>query len=174
MTPEQLRLVQRSFAAIEPFADRIGTSFYARLFEMTPQIRPHSDLQPLQRALMSFLGQFATRQLRSLLTLPVTAGPNPEVSIPGIAALAQQHAQYGIGPEHFAAAPAALFWSFEQHTGQQLDHETADAWSAAFDVIATSMARVMRSDAKAPSLPRARGRSVEDARPVSFEALFRQ
>jgi hemoglobin-like flavoprotein len=83
----------------------------------------------------------------------VTAASNPEVSIPGIAALAERHVGYGVVPDHFVAAKEALFWSFRQHLQDELDGETMRAWSAAFDMIAESMIRVMVNTAGAPALP---------------------
>jgi nitric oxide dioxygenase len=155
MTPRQIRLLQRSFALIQPIADRIGLTFYDRLFERAPAVRAmfRNDIELQQRKLMNFFGEFVKLQLRSLLTLPVTAASNPEVSIPGIAALAERHVGYGVVPDHFVAAKEALFWSFRQHLQDELDGETMRAWSAAFDMIAESMIRVMVNTAGAPALP---------------------
>jgi nitric oxide dioxygenase len=155
MTPRQIRLLQRSFARIQPIADRIGLTFYGRLFERAPEVRTmfKNDIKLQQRKLMNFFGEFVKLHLRSLLTLPVTAASNPEVSIPGIAALAHRHVEYGVMPDHFVAAKEALFWSFSQHLQDEFDAETMRAWSAAFDMIAESMIRVMVNKATAPKLP---------------------
>jgi len=158
MTPRQIRLVQRSFALIEPRADKIGISFYEKLFELAPEVRPlfKNDIDLQQRKLMNFFAEYVKLQLRSLLTLPITAASDPEVSIPGVVGLAKRHVSYGARPEHFVATKQALFWSFEQNLGDHLDEETRMAWSAAFDMIAASMIRVMRAEAKEPVLPEAR------------------
>jgi nitric oxide dioxygenase len=173
MTPRQIRLLQRSFALIQPIADRIGLTFYDRLFERAPEVRAmfKNDIVLQQRKLMNFFGEFVKLHLRSLLTLPVRAASNPEVSIPGIVALAQRHVEYGVVPDHFVAAKEALFWSFSQHLQDKLDGETMRAWSAAFDMIAESMIRVMVNKAAAPTLPERDSRvgaetdyeSIEDA-----------
>ena len=36
MTPEQVRLVQESFAKVAPIADQAAIMFYDRLFELAP------------------------------------------------------------------------------------------------------------------------------------------
>lgn len=177
MTPRQIRLLHRSFASIQPLADVVGMTFYERLFECAPQIRSmfNDDIGLQQRKLMNFFGEFVKLNMRSLLTLPVTAASDPEVSIPGIASLAQRHTRYGVKPEHFVAAKEALFWSFQKHLSGQLDGETMLAWSAAFDMIAESMIRVMREHATDPVLPQWRKAPEWE---VSYDAveetLFRE
>jgi hemoglobin-like flavoprotein len=176
MTPRQIRLLQRSFALIQPIADTVGLSFYERLFERAPQVREmfKGDVDLQQRKLMNFFGEFVKLHLRSLLTLPVTAAADPEVSIPGIAALAERHVAYGVRPEHFMAAKEALFWSFSQHLRDEFDRETLLAWSAAFDMIAESMIRVMARQHVEPRLPQRRGHFDEDSDHASIEdVLFR-
>lgn len=176
MTPRQIRLLLRSFALIQPIADRIGLTFYDRLFECAPQVRAmfKNDIEFQQRKLMNFFGEFVRLHLRSLLTLPVTTARNPEVSIPGIVALAQRHAAYGVEPEHFAAARDALFWSFNRHLQDEFDGETLLAWSAAFDMIAETMIRVMVNQVTAPKLPEHRGHlEVETDYEPTEDILFR-
>jgi hemoglobin-like flavoprotein len=155
MTPRQIRLLQRSFALIQPIADDVGLTFYERLFARAPEVRPmfKDEIDRQQRKLMNFFGEFVRLHLRSLLTLPVTAAQDPEVSIPGIAALAERHVRYGVAPEHFIAAKEALFWSFNQHLRDEMNHETLLAWSAGFDMIAESMIRVMAKQATSPKMP---------------------
>jgi hemoglobin-like flavoprotein len=176
MTPRQIRLLQRSLAVIQPIADRVGTTFYERLFECAPEVRAmfKGDIELQQRTLMNVFGEFVKLHLRSLLTLPVTAANNPEVSIPGIAPLAQRHGEYGVVPGHFIAAKHALFWSFTRHLRDEFDPETLHAWSEAFDMIAETMIRVMSKQAVDPKLPQDRsylGPEI-DAEPIE-DALFR-
>ena len=176
MTPRQIRLLQRSFALIHPIADRIGMTFYERLFDRAPEVRAmfKGDVELQQRKLMSFFGEFVKLHLRSLLTLPVTAARDPEVSIPGIAALAERHVGYGVAPEHFVAAKEALFWSFDEHLRDAFDQETLLAWDAAFDMIAETMIRVMVKQAVGPKLPEHRSHLRPETDYASVEdVLFR-
>ena len=57
MTPEQIALVQTSFAQVLPIADAAGTLFYGRLFELDPSLKPlfTGDIQEQARKLMTML-----------------------------------------------------------------------------------------------------------------------
>jgi nitric oxide dioxygenase len=176
MTPRQIRLLQRSFALIQPIADRVGGSFYERLFERHPELRSmfRNDVELQQRKLMNFFGEFVKLHLRSLLTLPVTAARDPEVAIPGIVGLAQRHLRYGVQLEHFGAAKEALFWSFQRHLVDEFDEEVILAWNAAYDMIAESMIRVMQSQATQPVMPERRTSPVSETDYTSIDdVLFR-
>jgi hypothetical protein len=39
MTPEQVKLIQQSFAQVAPIADKAAEIFYGRLFEVAPAVR---------------------------------------------------------------------------------------------------------------------------------------
>ena len=57
MTPEQVKLVQQSFAKVAPIADQAATMFYGRLFEIAPAVKPlfHGDMREQRRKLMATL-----------------------------------------------------------------------------------------------------------------------
>lgn len=40
MTPEQIELLQTTFAMIVPIKEEAGKLFYGRLFELDPTVRP--------------------------------------------------------------------------------------------------------------------------------------
>ena len=40
MTPDQIDLVQSSFAKVVPIADAAAELFYGRLFEIAPEVKP--------------------------------------------------------------------------------------------------------------------------------------
>jgi nitric oxide dioxygenase len=93
--------------------------------------------------------------------------------VPGLRALAESHDRYGARPEHFAAMKDALFWSFRLHLGESFDEETAGVWSEAYDMIAGSMIRVMRHEARSPTLREAATGAPESGS-VTLEMLFRE
>ena len=39
MTPDQVKLVQQSFAKVAPISDQAATIFYDRLFEVAPSVK---------------------------------------------------------------------------------------------------------------------------------------
>ncbi len=63
MTPEQVDLVQSSFAKVAPIADAAAGLFYNRLFEIAPQTKLlfHSDMAEQGRKLMTTASKTSTR-----------------------------------------------------------------------------------------------------------------
>ena len=176
MTPAQMRLLHRSFVAIEPMTHEIGLSFYERLFQLLPEVRPlfGSDSKFQQRKLMSMFDELLKLQLRSALTVPITGGAHTEVAMQEVVALAHRHVDYGARPEHFGPAKEALLWSLGRHLGAEFDDDTAAAWREAFDTVAGSMSRVMKSEATFPLLPDDHGRTAPESGAETLEVLFRE
>lgn len=57
MTPEQIKLVQQSFAHVAPDAEEASQVFYTRLFEQAPEVRPlfKGDMRDQGKKLMAML-----------------------------------------------------------------------------------------------------------------------
>jgi nitric oxide dioxygenase len=57
MTPQQVKLIQESFAKVAPIADTAAGLFYGRLFEIAPEVRPmfKGDIGEQGRKLMATL-----------------------------------------------------------------------------------------------------------------------
>jgi nitric oxide dioxygenase len=57
MTPDQVKLVEESFAKVGPIADTAAALFYNRLFEVAPEVRPlfRGDMTEQGRKLMKTL-----------------------------------------------------------------------------------------------------------------------
>ncbi|WP_297297430.1 globin family protein [uncultured Methylovirgula sp.] len=129
MTPEQISLVQSSFAKVAPIADEAATLFYARLFQIAPDVRPlfKGDLEDQGRKLMAALGTV----VRSLDRL--------DDVLPAVKALAVRHADYGVEPEHYAPVGAALLWTLKQGLGEAFTAETAEAWHTAYGLLSNTM-----------------------------------
>jgi nitric oxide dioxygenase len=175
MTPAQMRLLQSSLALIAPVADQIGASMYQRLGERASAVWTlFGSRKDVRGKILDSFAEFVAVQHRSLLTLPVTASANTEVSIPVIAGLAARHASWGVRPEHFPAIKEALLWSLNERLGQRLDAETAAVWSLAYDLMTEAMIRVMKSEATPPDLPDGSGRARHVEEDASLEMLFRE
>ena len=58
MTPEQITLVQESFAKVEPIADKAAELFYGKLFELDPSLKPmfKGDIAEQGTKLMTMIG----------------------------------------------------------------------------------------------------------------------
>ena len=129
MTPEQIKLVQQSFAKVAPIADTAAAMFYERLFETAPAVKPlfRADMSDQRKKLMATLAA-------------VVAGlGNIESILPVASALAKRHVGYGVKPEHYAPVGAALLWTLERGLGPAWNGELAAAWSAAFGTLSQFM-----------------------------------
>ena len=129
MTPDQVRLVQESFARLAPIADQAASMFYGRLFEIAPQVRAMfpPDMAEQQRKLMA------------TLTIVVNGLSNPESILPAASSLATRHVAYGARPEHYPVVGSALLWTLEQGLGDGWTPELAEAWSTAYGTLSGYM-----------------------------------
>ena len=130
LTPDEVALVEQSFAMIRPMKGQAAGMFYRRLFEIAPRTEP------------LFADANMTRQsLRFMATLNLAVGSlrHAEVLRALGAELGARHAGYGVEPRHYAPFGEALAWMLEQGLGPAFDDETRAAWAAAFDALSGAM-----------------------------------
>jgi hemoglobin-like flavoprotein len=129
LTTTQVYLIAESFAAVAPHAETVPTIFYARLFDLDPQLRPlfNHDLADQGRKLVQMLA-FVVGHL-----------DKPDVLLPAVQRLGERHAGYGVEAQHYAVVGAALLWTLEQIVGEQFTPETRAAWQAAYGLLAETM-----------------------------------
>src|SRR5258708_40336542 len=125
MTPEQVKLVQQSFAQVVPIADKAAEIFYDRLFELAPAVRP------------LFRGDTAEQRRKLMATLAVVVGGLSDLPgvLPGASALAKRHVDYGARPEHYAVVGETLLWTLQRGLGSQWTPQVAAAWTAAYTTL---------------------------------------
>ena len=129
MTPNQIKLVQASFAQVAPIAATADDLFYGRLFEVAPQVRAMfpEDISEQKKKLMAMLGT-------------VVAGlDNLDTLMPAVRALGRRHGGYGVKAQHYAPVGAALLWTLEKGLGAAFTPEVKDAWATAYIVLSTTM-----------------------------------
>ena len=104
MTPNQIKLVQATFAQVVPIAATVADLFYGRLFEIAPHVRPMfpEDRTEQKEQLMAMLGT-AVAGLDHLDTL-----------VPAVSALGRRHAGYGLKAQHYVQVGSALLWTLEK------------------------------------------------------------
>jgi len=129
MTPNQIKLVQTSFAQVAPIAATAADLFYGRLFEVAPHVRAMfpDDLSEQKKKLMAMLGT-AVAGLSRLETL-----------MPAVQALGRRHAGYGVKAQHYASVGSALLWTLEKGLGEAFTAEVKDAWATTYIVLSTTM-----------------------------------
>lgn len=132
MSPENEQLVRASWARIEPQADRFADAFYARLFEVDPQIR----------ALFAATDMTAhRRKFIDMMQRLVAAVGDPPHFINALAASGRRHAGYGVRDEHYAVVGGALLWALEDFLGPEFSAPTRHAWRELYTLIAAIMRR---------------------------------
>jgi hemoglobin-like flavoprotein len=129
MTPDQVQLVQQSFAKVAPISETAAVLFYDRLFEVAPKVKAMfpTDMTEQRRKLMA--------------TLAVVVGGlgNLESALPAASALAKRHVSYGARAEHYPVVGAALLWTLEKGLGDGWTPEVAEAWTAAYGTLSGFM-----------------------------------
>jgi len=129
MTPDHVKLVQDSFAKIDPIADTAATLFYGRLFEIAPEVKPlfRGDMTEQRRKLMK------------TLTVVVNGLSNLDSILPAAGSLAKRHVAYGVTPTHYRLVGEALLWTLERGIGPEWTPSLRRAWSAAYATISNFM-----------------------------------
>ena len=129
MTPDQITLVETSFAHALPVADVVATLFYNRLFEIAPEVR----------ALFSEDMREQRRNLMQILNVTVHGLSNLDRLVPMVEALGRRHAGYGVQATHYQVVGAALLWTLDHSLGALFTPEVEDAWTVAYTLLAGTM-----------------------------------
>ncbi|HET7435220.1 MAG TPA: globin family protein [Thermoanaerobaculia bacterium] len=129
LNPNQVELVQSTFAQVLPIADAAASLFYSRLFEIDPKLRPmfRGDMREQGRKLMDMI-RVVVVNLRNL-----------DRVLPGVKALGARHVGYGVTDEHYDTVAEALLWTLEQGLADAWNHDVKEAWTAAYTVLANVM-----------------------------------
>ncbi len=129
VSEEQRKLVQASFALVEPIADQAADLFYGKLFELEP------DLQTLFPEDMAE----QKRKLMTTLKVAVSSLDKPDVLLPVVQDLGRRHKDYGVTDTNYDTVASALLWTLEQGLGEQFAPEVEDAWIAVYGVLSGTM-----------------------------------
>jgi hemoglobin-like flavoprotein len=131
MTPEQVKLVQQSFAKVAPIADKAADLFYDRLFTIAPEVRSlfPSDLTEQKKKLMQ------------MIAVAVTNLHQVEKIVPAVEDLGRRHAGYGVAANHYEPVGAALLWTLEKGLGADFTAPVKAAWTETYMTVAGVMQR---------------------------------
>ncbi|MDE0512579.1 MAG: globin family protein [Gammaproteobacteria bacterium] len=133
MTPEQIEMVQNSWEQVKPISEQAADMFYAKLFEMDP------DIKPLFKGDIKIQG----RRLMAMLTTAVSNLHQLKTILEPVQDLGRRHVDYGVKPEHYDTVGAALLWTLGQGLGDGFTSEVEAAWAEAY----TTLAGVMKEAA---------------------------
>lgn len=129
MTAEQIELIRRNWARLLPIKDQVARLFYARLFELDP------DLRKLFRNDMQVQG----RKLMSMINVAVASLDRFEALTPELQDLGRRHAGYGARPEYYEKVREALLWALEQALGGAFTPAAREAWEQTYVLLARTM-----------------------------------
>ncbi len=129
MTPKQIELIHASWRQVLPIKDEAAKLFYGKLFELDPSVRPlfKGDLDEQGKKLMSMLN-FVVVKLTRLDEL-----------LPAVKELGRRHVTYGVTDAHYDTVATALLWTLGAGLGDEFTNETKEAWTKAYDLLATAM-----------------------------------
>jgi hemoglobin-like flavoprotein len=138
MTEEQKDLIRRSFAVVAPNVGAVADTFYARLFELDPGLRPlfKGDMQAQGRKLMAMIAT-AVGNLDNLGAV-----------VPAIEQLGVRHVGYGVTDQHYDTVASALLWTLEQGLGDGFTPATREAWTECYVTLAGVMQQAAHASAK--------------------------
>src|SRR3954465_11691087 len=129
MTPEQVNLVQQSFAKVAPISEQAAVIFYDRLFEVAPSVKAMFPADMTEQR----------KKLMSMLVAVVNGLGNLDLILPAASALAKRHVGYGAKAEHYPVVGGALLYTLEKGLGEAWTPELAAAWTDAYGVLSGYM-----------------------------------
>lgn len=137
MTPQQIDLVQTTWAQVVPIQETAAKLFYGKLFELDPSLKPlfKGDIKEQGVKLMKMIG-VAVNGLTRLGEI-----------VPAVQDLGRRHVPYGVKSGHYDTVGAALLWTLETGLGAAFTPEVKEAWSKTYVTLAT----VMKDASTAPA-----------------------
>ena len=129
MTNEQIKLVQDSFRQVAPIAETAAQLFYARLFELDP------DLELLFKGNLTEQG----RKLMQMLGLAVSSLDRMEQLLPVVRSLGTRHVSYGVRDKDYDTVGQALLWTLRKGLGESFTPDVEAAWSNVYATLASEM-----------------------------------
>jgi hemoglobin-like flavoprotein len=139
MSPEQIALVQSSFAKVVPISQTAARLFYGRLFELAPEVKPlfKGDIEEQGRKLMQ------------VIAFAVNALNDTDALLPAVRALGERHGDYGVKDAHYDIVGEALLWTLEQGLGDAFTPPVRAAWTETYTLLASVMKDSMSKVARA-------------------------
>ena len=128
LTAAEIRLIVESYDLIS-VGRRFARNFYARLFEISPEIRPmFPDDISVQAG-----------KLTEMLAVLVGKLDRPLDLVMTLEDLGMRHRGYGVAAQHFAPVGRALFETLASELGPRFDEATRRAWIALYALATTWM-----------------------------------
>lgn len=134
------QLLKESWTLVEEQRDRLGSSFYARMFLADPALRA---LFPVRMDVQR------DRLLEAIVTAVQTMD-DPEHFDEYLRALGRDHRKYQVQPEGYRTMGNALLAALADIAGERWSVEYEQAWRDAYDAIAARMLAGAEADTNPP------------------------
>jgi nitric oxide dioxygenase len=132
MTPEQVQLIQSSWAQLGGRTDELLVRFYDRLFA----------LDPSAHALFSSTNMAVQRQkFAGMIEAILALREEPRSFVSSAANLGRRHRHYGVRPEQYESAGIALISALRDLFGVGFTPELKEAWVGGYRLVAAIMVR---------------------------------
>ena len=118
--------LEESFDLVAPQGDELMRTFYDKLFEAAPSVRPlfeEVDMERQRQALLNML-LVLRESLRDLDDI-----------VPDLEELGARHVEYGAKPEHYPVVGEALIGAMAQVAGDAWKPEYTAAWQEAYPLV---------------------------------------
>lgn len=124
------RLLREHFEALRPSGLDVVRSFYEKLFQKYPAVKPlfaKTDMSELH-------GKFF-----ETLDLIVQNLEKPDELLPHLMMLGNGHVDYGVEPAHYDAVRVALLEALRDGSGPRWTPDLERAWAAAYNAVSRIM-----------------------------------
>ena len=129
LSAQERKLVQTSFAKVEPIAEQAAQLFYDRLFTLRP------ELSGLFKGDMKEQGI----KLMAMIKIAVRGLNNLEKLVPALQDLGRRHVGYGVTNHDYDTVAEALLWTLEKGLGPAFTADVRAAWVKTYVTLATTM-----------------------------------
>ena len=143
MNETQIDMIQASFKKVAPISDVAAGIFYARLFEIAPEVKP------------MFKGDISEQGKKLMTTLGVVVNGLKDLDkiVPVAQQLAVKHIDYGVKAEHYKPVGEALIYTLDKGLGDDFTPELKEAWIEAYTILSGVMIDAAYSDKIATGAP---------------------
>ena len=125
-----VELLESSFDALAPSANKLAKRFYEELFARYPAVKPmFANTTPAKQQ----------KKLVAALVLVVKSLRKPDALVEVLTNLGGTHQGYGAEPAHYEAVASTLLDVMEEFAGDLWTDEVQSAWQKALETIATTM-----------------------------------
>lgn len=126
----EVETLEESFDLVAPQGDELVRTFYDRLFEAAPAVKPlfaNVDMERQRQALLNML-VVLRESLRDLDDI-----------VPDLEDLGARHAEYGAQPAHYPVVGEVLIAAMTEVAGDKWKPEYTAAWQEAYGVVQNVM-----------------------------------